>query len=322
MSGSGIVEEGRALRDARPEAGSARRADRLARGFAALIAVTVGLIVLGALVRAHGAGLACPDWPLCFGKLLPQIDLKVAFEWSHRLLAAGTALGFAALAAATLRSAPLPRGTRRLLAIAAGLLVLQIALGALTVWKLLAAWTVTSHLVTGNAFLVALLLIACTLHEGAHGRPLAAPVERAVRVWISAVALLLLAQIALGGLVSSRYAGLACPEWPTCNAGVWIPTWRGTVGLQLLHRVNAYLLTAALAVAAALSWRVPGLRGLTALALALGVTQLAVGVANVWLGIPVEVTGLHTGLASTVVLCVALAMWTVWRRPGFAVSAR
>ena len=57
-----------------------RAARRLAAGFLALLAMTWALIVLGALVRAHGAGLACPDWPLCFGELVPRFDLKVAFE--------------------------------------------------------------------------------------------------------------------------------------------------------------------------------------------------------------------------------------------------
>ena len=80
--------------------GSRRRAGRLAAGFGALVVLTFGLIVLGALVRAHGAGLACPDWPLCFGELLPPMDFKVAFEWTHRLVAGCVALLFAGLAVA------------------------------------------------------------------------------------------------------------------------------------------------------------------------------------------------------------------------------
>ena len=49
--------------------------------------LTFCLIVVGALVRANDAGLACPDWPLCYGEFVPTFDLKVAFEWGHRVFA-------------------------------------------------------------------------------------------------------------------------------------------------------------------------------------------------------------------------------------------
>ncbi|HEY5657804.1 MAG TPA: COX15/CtaA family protein [Myxococcota bacterium] len=321
MSESEIAREAAVAGDRASRAPRARRAAPLARGFNALVALTLGLIVLGALVRAHEAGLACPDWPLCFGQLVPQIDLQVGFEWSHRLLAACTALLFAALAAATLRAGAASAETRRLLALAAALLLLQIVLGALTVWHRLAPWSVTAHLVTGNAFAVTLLLIACTLSARARSGAPAAAAGPSARLWISAAAALLVLQIVLGGLVSSRFAGLSCPEWPTCNAGVWFPTWKGAVGLHLLHRVNAYLLALALVGAAAASWRSPGLRGVTRSAAALGLAQVAVGVANVRLGIPVEVTGLHTGMATAIALCLALALRAAWLRPAGMVGA-
>jgi cytochrome c oxidase assembly protein subunit 15 len=297
-------------------AGSGGRAvPRIAAGFLALTGLTYVLIVLGALVRANEAGLACPDWPLCFGELVPRMDVKVAFEWSHRVLAGSVSLIFAGLALATLRQPSTPVGARRGLAVAAVLLGVQILLGALTVWELLAAWTVTSHLVAGNSFAVVLLLVARSLLESARA-PLERPaVSAGARASIVAVAALLLVQMVLGGLVSSRFAGMACPEWPTCNGGVWFPSWSGSVGLHLLHRTNGYLLLAALGVAAWLCARAARLRGVAAVALGIGVSQVVVGIANVLLGIPVEVTGLHSALATALVLTTALAVREVSLSP-------
>ena len=284
-----------------------RRGDRLAQGFAALTALAFGLIVLGALVRAKGAGLACPDWPLCFGRLVPTFDVKVAFEWSHRLVAGLVALAFLGLAGLALKRPSTGAATRRLLAIAAALLVVQILLGALTVWKLLASWTVTSHLLVGNAFVAALLLLALQLRADAAAREPRPPLPRAERLAVALAAALLLLQIALGGLVSSNYAGLACAQWPACNDGVFFPSFEGAIRLQLLHRLTAYALLAALGFAALATRRRRGLASLTALALALGSLQLAVGVANVLLRIPVELTGLHSALAAALVLTLAAA---------------
>lgn len=293
-------------------------AARLALGFGALVALTFGLIVLGALVRAHEAGLACPDWPLCFGELVPRMNVKVAFEWSHRALAGSVALGFAGLALATLRSGAATREIRQLLALAAVLLGVQILLGALTVWQLLASWTVTSHLVTGNAFAAALAWTAATLREQMPAVPQEARASDGARRTLSLAAALLLLQMVLGGLVSSRYAGMACPEWPTCNGGLWFPTWSGPVGLHLLHRTNGYALLVMLALGAWVCRREPRLRALANLALALGIAQVLVGIANVVLGIPVEVTGLHSALAALLVLAMTLAMRQAWHRAAAA----
>ena len=232
---------------------AARAVRRLAAGFAALLALTWALIVLGALVRAHAAGLACPDWPLCFGELVPRFDLKVAFEYAHRATAGTVSLAFAGLAALALRAAATRRATARLLALAAALLALQILLGALTVWHLLAFWSVTAHLLTGTSFALTLLAIACALRDLAAPPIRRARVSGASRATLVLAAVLLAAQIALGGLVSSRYAGLACPEWPTCNGGLWFPAWQAGVGLHLLHRYNGYALLAALGAAACAS---------------------------------------------------------------------
>lgn len=311
------------------ESVDAAGARTLGRAFFALAALTYALIVLGALVRAHGAGLACPDWPLCFGDVIPQLDFKVAFEFGHRVVAGSVALLFAGLAWTTLRRPVLGPSLRPALAIAAFLLAVQIVLGGLTVLKLLATWTVTSHLVTGNAFALALVLIGRRLLELAGagdptGRPAGFP-ERAVAdrpptaspletAATTAVAGLLALQLVLGGLVSSSYAGLVCPDWPTCMNGEYFPTFSGVQGLHVLHRTVAYTLLAALLGAALLARRSPVLGRWLALASVLGLAQVAVGVANVLLRLPVEITALHSALAAALVCTLGISVQIAWRR--------
>jgi cytochrome c oxidase assembly protein subunit 15 len=288
-------------------------ASRLAHGYAGLVALTTGLIVLGALVRAHGAGLACPDWPLCFGNVIPTFDLRIAFEWSHRAIAGSLTIFFLGLGALAWRRAYTREVCRRSVQLAAGLLAVQILLGALTVWELLASWTVTSHLLTGNAVNASFLLIWRKLRAASRPDEPRPTDDRVLRALVIASVVLLTLQIGLGGLVSSKFAGLACDEWPTCAGGEWFPGWAGARGIHQLHRLGAYGLVSLLLASAVAARRSPRLRSLTALAAALGLVQAAVGITNVLAKIPVEVTGLHSLLAACLVLCLALCAYETTR---------
>jgi len=240
----------------------------------------------------------------------------VGFEWTHRAVAGSLSLLFAALAVLVLRREFTRRACPVLVAAAAALLLVQVLLGALTVWKLLAPWTVTAHLIAGNSFALLLLWISFALRDRAAGAPAPGPLPARARLAVGFAAALLGLQMLPGGLVASRYAGLACPEWPACAGGVFFPTLGGAVGIHLLHRWNAVLLLLALAAAAAAAPAdAPRLRRISQVGLALGALQLLVGIANVLLRLPVEVTGLHSALAAGLVLCLAAAAHESWLRP-------
>jgi cytochrome c oxidase assembly protein subunit 15 len=292
-----------------------QRARKLGHGFAAITALTYGLIVLGALVRAHGAGLACPDWPLCFGDWVPRFDVRIAFEWGHRAVAGVISLLFVGAGALALRDPAIRPALSSLLLTTGALLALQILLGALTVWHLLASWTVTSHLLAGNAFALGLAMTTRALFRLASPGSPREPVDAGVRFAVSVAAALLLVQMVLGGLVSSTYAGLACTEWPACNAGVFFPSFEGALGTHLMHRLAAYTLTGMVIVCAWLGRNEGRLGGLLRAAVAVSLVQVAVGVANVLLRLPVEVTGLHSALAAALVLTLGLSLAEAWRRP-------
>lgn len=295
---------------------SRQRARRLGGAFAVVTVLTYGLIVLGALVRAHGAGLACPDWPLCFGELVPRFDVKVAFEWGHRVAAGSIALLFSGASWAALRDPEIAPAVRSRIAVAAGILAVQILLGALTVWHLLASWTVTAHLLTGNAFGLALAFTTRALYQRASPQQPQQPqpaVGPGLRAALAVTAGLLLVQMILGGLVASTYAGLACTQWPACNDGVFFPSFEGALGAHLLHRLVAYALVLAVVACAWLGRAAAGLGPLLAAAGGVVIAQVGVGVANVLLRLPVEVTGLHSALAAALVLLVGLSLAEAWR---------
>ncbi|OGP85782.1 MAG: hypothetical protein A2Y95_13135 [Deltaproteobacteria bacterium RBG_13_65_10] len=283
----------------------ARTARNLGRAFLALVGLTWLLIVFGALVRAHGAGLACPDWPYCFGSLLPRMDFRVLLEWGHRATAGiVTFLFVSASFLAWLR--PALRGeVGRLIALAGLLLVAQIVLGGLTVLHLLVYWSVVLHLLTGTAFCVVLLLIARRLLGALEPVRASSPRVRALAL---AAGTAIAIQIALGGLVSSNYAGLACPEWPACAGGVWFPGFDALVGLNLAHRLGGYVTALCYVGLVIATFRDPLLGSLARIGLSLVLFQILIGSLNVLMRLPVEVTALHSAVATLIVLVTTLLL--------------
>lgn len=286
------------------EAGQARRG---ATAFATLAIAALALIVLGSLVRAHGAGLACPDWPLCFGRVLPIFDLRVAFEWSHRALAGSLTLGLAGVTLWVARRPSLLAAIGGLLAICWGLLAFQIALGGLTVLLGLPPWTVVAHLLCGNAFCAALFWCSRALRERAQPRSSFSTPGAGIRALVLLVGALLVTQVWLGGMVSSHYAGLACAHFPSCDGVSLAPSFTGSVGLQVSHRIAAAALAAAVVLLAIATRNSGGpVARLARFDLAGVGLQICVGAANVWLELPAEVTALHSFIAATLVLATSL----------------
>ena len=135
-------------------------------------------IVLGGTVRGMDAGLACPDWPLCHGSIVPNLgDSSVAVEYAHRLVAAVTSLS---ILLTVVLAILWHRTELRLVVLSSvtfGILVAQVGLGALTISSNLDWVIVTIHLALGtatfaSALLVAVLALRLPLVGGATPRPI------------------------------------------------------------------------------------------------------------------------------------------------------
>jgi len=307
--------------------------------------LTFDLVLFGAFTRLTDSGLGCPDWPGCYGSASPlgasaeiqsaQTSLpsgpvthgKAWVEMIHRYLATGVGVLITVLAIASWLEHR-RRGGQGTDAVspwwATATLVwvcLQGAFGALTVTMKLYPAIVTAHLMGGLGMIVLLTAQA----EGYSPAPLQLP-GRLFGATLAVFALSLV-QAALGGWVSTNYAVLACPDFPTCQ-GSWWPVMDFEHGFAILrglgegkdggwlafpaltaihyvHRLVAYLLLVSLAL---LAWRLavaarrqPELRrwalGIGGVAL----WQLASGLSNVVFGWPLLAAVAHTGGAAALV---------------------
>ncbi|MFK7915330.1 MAG: heme A synthase [Pseudomonadales bacterium] len=311
------------------------------------IALAAVVVVLGAFTRLVDAGLGCPDWPGCYGHLtwptdsveiaaaearFPEAPVDLAKTWPemvHRYFAATLGLVIVGFTAAAWRrrehlaSAAPPLGLCLLLL---AMVLLQGAFGAWTVTLKLWPQVVTAHLLGGFTTLSLLWLLA--LRVGALGAPgsYALPGRFRLHALLALGAVVL--QIALGGWVSSNYAALACPDFPTCHGEWWPaamdpaagfnitqsvgPNYLGgllegdaRVAIQVAHRLGALVVLGVVGSLIYRLWRqnhrlARPLAGVLAL-------QIGLGIANVVLVLPLAIATAHNAVgAITLLLLVAV----------------
>lgn len=274
--------------------------------FKGLLFEVLFLIALGGSVRVMNAGLACPDWPLCFGDFIPDYHPQVYLEFLHRVLAGFIALLTSFLAIYLMTKPLVPRAIKWLGGACIVLLLAQVILGGLTVLWQLHSKVVAGHLGLATTFYAMIIWMYFTLKP----RPLTVALRRSL-AWVSgALVAVVFTQIILGGLVASHYASLVCTDFPTCH-GQWFPTFRGIIGLHVIHRTFAYfvvLFGVGFYFFARARTKDPSfLRAAKGFAV-LVLIQLGVGISNVLLHTPPLIAVIHLTVATGLLALATYAL--------------
>ena len=293
------------------------------RATGAAVVLTFALIVLGAVVRSAGAGLACPDWPRCYGLWLPTPAglaaiggvgysfAQVMLEWFHRLLA-GVIVGplVALLCVWAIRLRREAPALAPLMAVALVLVLVQAGLGGFTVLARNLPWTVTLHLTVALVFLTVLILVFLVSRWPAGDAAVPDRPARGPRLAAGLALAVALATLASGAMVAKSGATFACPGWPLCDGAGLADLGDPLVRLNLGHRVGA------LATALAIAWlylvgrarrtAAPRFHRDIAAAAALVLAEVALGAAAALLGAPMWVAIAHQAVGVLVFAALAV----------------
>jgi cytochrome c oxidase assembly protein subunit 15 len=303
------------------------------------LAATLGLLVLVlALLAARRRALGAA-WILG-PALLIAAGIPLYMQGQHALAVVLAALGEGLLLVSALRWSDRMAGPgarddnlASVAALTLMVIVFQALLGMWTVTWLLKPIVVMGHLLGG---LLTLSLIAWMAWR-ATDVPIRLAQAATLRRWTWVVLALVAVQVALGGWTSANYAALACGnDFPTCVGRWWPPhdfgegfvLWRGIgvdyeggvldgasrIAIQLAHRMMAVVALVALLAFALRLVRTPGLRSWGAVLAALSVAQVALGIANVKLGLPLAVAVLHNAGAALLIF-VLVTMLARLRAP-------
>lgn len=132
-----------------------------ALSLATAVAVYV-LIVLGGVVSSTGSGLACPDWPLCHGEVIPALTLNVLIEFTHRIWTIVVTILVVATMAFAWNKYRWPSRMTAFSTLTFILLLGQIILGMITVNTKTLPVAVTSHLAVATLVFASALITAVT----------------------------------------------------------------------------------------------------------------------------------------------------------------
>jgi cytochrome c oxidase assembly protein subunit 15 len=279
--------------------------------FAKLAAgATFLLLVIGGTVNPTGSSLACPEPTLvCHGQLFPPMVGGVLYEHGHRLAAMMVGFLQIALTVLLLRRTSL-RGLAWLLL---GLVILQGALGAITVQYKLPWFVSTGHLVLGMSYFAMLIYTAFRTRPA----PSALELDRhekqradlgSAHTWIKVAVGAVFIQLLLGALVRHHGAAMVCLGMPSCTmGGDWWPA-AGVQHLHMIHRAFGIVVGIVTTIAAVMvlrrakAW--PRLRMLALAAPVLVAAQIVLGIYTVLTlrSVPVAV-GHFAGAAG---------LWALW----------
>ncbi|MGQ0679581.1 MAG: heme o synthase [Actinomycetota bacterium] len=245
--------------------------------------MTVVLVMVGALVRATGSGLGCPDWPRCHGSWLPPMQKKAIIEYSHRL--AASIVGMLVLAMAIMawlkhRSVGVVFWPSFLALVT---VIVQAGIGRQVVLGDLQADLVITHFLT-SLTLLGLLTLATANSLQPRGGGFDALSRQAAFATGATFAVLL-----FGAFVVQRGAGGAFTDWPLMNGSLLPPEGERAL-VHYLHRIVAGLLGVTLIrLAIRVNGREPKDRILLMLsrsAVALWLVQVLIGATYVLSGSP------------------------------------
>ncbi|MDZ4677064.1 MAG: COX15/CtaA family protein [Oligoflexia bacterium] len=279
------------------------------------------LIAVGGLVRNLDAGLACPDWPLCHDKIIPHFDVQIFAEYFHRVFAGLISLLTLFISILIAKDKRLRSMLGQLSLLALTLLISQVILGGLTVLKLLKSEIVTLHLAAGTLYFLIVLIMTLRAHrfgDQPHLFTIARDRKRedpsgTWRIAIGA-SIAVYIQIILGGMVASNYAGVACPDFPTCH-GMWWPGLDGIIGIQILHRLGAlftFIIVLGFAYKSLKNTELPKhIHNKTIGVVALLIIQISLGIGNVLFLLPVALSVAHLVVAEALFALIVMCTYEI-----------